>query len=82
MGLLDVRVELVEKDMQHRGRTGLAGWLRTAWLPYVNRVPAASREIFITEVVDRYVQDYPPDERGVVHVPMVRLEVEAVKSNR
>jgi hypothetical protein len=65
--------------MQHAGREGLAGWLRTAWLPYTQRVPLDLRERLIQEVIDEYNGQRPPDPEGVYHVSMVRLEVEAVK---
>jgi trans-aconitate methyltransferase len=78
-GLTISRVELVHKDMQHHGKDKLAGWLRTAWLPYVQQVPAGSRESFIAEVAAAYRRNYPPVSEGIVHVPMVRLEVEAFR---
>ena len=37
--LRPTRVELVPKDMVHAGREGLAGWLRTTWMPYFERCP-------------------------------------------
>jgi trans-aconitate methyltransferase len=76
-GLFEVRLELIEKDMQHPGFDELAGWLRTAWLPYNERVPGMLREKFISEVAELYKLEFPPDSDGVIHVPMVRLEVEA-----
>jgi hypothetical protein len=39
-GLAAGRVELIPKDMTHDGRAGLAGWLRTTWMPYLQRLPA------------------------------------------
>ncbi len=33
------RVELIQKDMEHDGKSGLEGWIRTTWLPYVERIP-------------------------------------------
>jgi hypothetical protein len=42
-------------------------------------VPAGLREPFISEIVDRFVEAHPLDNRGVVVVRMVRLEVEAAK---
>ena len=33
------RVELLQKDMQLSGRAGLAGWIRTTWLPYTSGFP-------------------------------------------
>ena len=73
------RVELIPKDMVHPGRAGLAGWLRTTWLPYTQRAPEAKRQDFLDELVDTYLADHPLDEQGQAHVRMVRLEVEAVK---
>ena len=76
-GLKPVRVELLPKDMQQAGRAGLAGWVRTTWLPYTQRVPEPLREQFILELVDSYLDRHPLDIHGFAHVPMVRLEVEA-----
>jgi trans-aconitate methyltransferase len=71
------RVELVPKDMTHRGREGLIGWVRTTWMPYFHRVPAQDQETFIAEVADEYLRLHPPDGQQVVHLKMVRLEAEA-----
>jgi trans-aconitate methyltransferase len=76
-GLTPTRVELVPKDMAHEGREGLAGWIRTTWLPFTQKIPEELREQFIDELVGRYVERHPPDESGLVHVNAVRLEVEA-----
>lgn len=78
-GLQFLRVELIEKDMQHEGTLGFAGWIRTTWLPYTDRIPRQKRENFIQEVVEQYVHKHPVDMEGKVHVQMMRLEVEAVK---
>ncbi len=75
--LKPIRLEVVPKDMVHAGADGLAGFFRTAWLPYTQRVPAEQREAFIQEVVHAYLRVHPADAAGLVHVPMVRLEVEA-----
>jgi trans-aconitate 2-methyltransferase len=73
------RVKLAPKDATYPGRDGFATWLRTTWLPYTQRVPAAVREEFIAAVADRYVVRHPVDAAGQVHVRMVRLEIEAIK---
>jgi|ERR1039458_3377990 trans-aconitate methyltransferase len=98
-------LKLAPKDATYAGAEGFAAWLRTTWLPYVQRVPEkvaqASclcvsgakeqltgkmpvplpnlREEFIAAVTDRYVAKHPPDAAGLVHVRMVRLEIDAVK---
>ena len=78
-GLVPEMVELLPKDMSLPGREGLAGWVRTTWLPYTERLPAELRDEFVGEIVDRYVKTHPLDISGNVHVAMVRLEVEAYK---
>ena len=78
-GLVEQRVELIEKDMIHVGRAGFGGWIRTTWLPYTERVPEGLRDEFIDLIVSRYLQQNPIDGDGMVHVDMVRLEVDAIK---
>ncbi len=68
---------LTPKDALYAGADGLATWLRTTWLPYVQRVPEPAREEFIAAVTRRYLAKHPPDVQGNVHVRMVRLEIEA-----
>jgi trans-aconitate 2-methyltransferase len=77
-GLKTVRAELVTKDMVHQDRKGLEAWIRTTWLPYLQKLPNELRSSFITEVVGRYLTDHPVDDRGCTHVRMIRLEVEAI----
>lgn len=78
-GFKTLNVRLAPKDATYAGRDGFAAWLRTTWLPYVQRVPENVREEFIAGVTDRYVAKHRPDTEGRVHVRMVRLEIDAVK---
>jgi trans-aconitate 2-methyltransferase len=78
-GLKPLRVELFSKDMKHSGEEGLAGWIRTTWLPYTERLPIETRDKFVKEIVQRYIKNHPIDADGVVHLGMMRLEVEAYK---
>jgi trans-aconitate 2-methyltransferase len=71
------RVALAPKDATYAGEAGFATWLRTTWIPYVQRVPEDVREEFIKAVTARYVEKFPPDAKGLVHVRMVRLEISA-----
>lgn len=73
------RVELLPKDMLHEGQPGLEGWIRTTWLPFTQRVPAGQRDAFITEIAGRYLDRVPLDQKGMAHVAMVRIEIEADK---
>jgi trans-aconitate methyltransferase len=76
-GLEPVRAELLPKQMKQQGRAGVAGWIRTTWLPFTDRVPAPLREAFVEAIVDRFLTRHPPDAQSVVRLEMVRLEVEA-----
>lgn len=73
-------VRLAPKDATYHGTEGFAAWLRTTWIPYVQRIPENLREEFITAVTGRYVTRHPPDAENKVHVKMVRLEIEAAIS--
>jgi len=79
-GLQPIRIELIPKDMVQPDRAAFEGWFRTTWLPYTQRVPEDKRQAFVTQLVDAYLANYPPDALGAVHVNMVRLEVEATKN--
>jgi len=78
-GFKATRVELISKDMSHPGTDAFASWVRTTWLPYTQRAPQSLREELIKEIVERYAKLYPPDNNGLVHIQMKRLEVEAMK---
>lgn len=75
------RIKLLPKDMQQKGKEGLAGWLRTTWHPYTERLPSHLVEEFITEIIQSYEKSHPMDKAGFFHIRMVRLEVEAVNIN-
>lgn len=72
-------LKLTPKDATYPGAEGFATWLRTTWLPFVQRVPAVERDEFIAAVTQRYVAKHLPDRDGNIHVRMVRLEIDAVK---
>jgi len=73
------RLELVPKDMTHQGKTGLAGWIRTTWMPFIKHVPEAQQSEFIAQFVELYLGKYLLSDRGLTHVAMFRLEVDANK---
>ena len=78
-GFKTMDVRLAPKDAVFNGCESFATWLRTTWLPYIQRVPEDLREEFIAAVTERYVAKHPPDAENRVHVRMVRLEIDAVK---
>ncbi len=78
-GLIPCRVELIPKDMAHANREAFEGWLRTTWMPYIQQVPEDQRQGFVSQVADTYLEANPASTEGIVHVQMVRLEVESKK---
>jgi trans-aconitate methyltransferase len=76
-GLEVTRLDLVQKDVAHAGPEGLAGWVRTTWMPYTDRLPPDRRGAWIDDVVAAYAERMPADGQGRVHVPSYRLELEA-----
>jgi trans-aconitate 2-methyltransferase len=78
-GLVPERVVLFPKDMNFRGAESLAGWLRTTWLPFTEKIPSELRGQFIKEILNRYLEEHKVDDAGMVHVGMMRIEVEAFK---
>jgi len=79
-GFRMVRAELIPKDMTHPNPEGMAGWMRTTWMPVLARVPEDRREDLVAALVKRYLARHPVDAEGRTHVQMFRLEVEAVAS--
>ncbi len=77
-GLEAKRIELIPKDMTHLGKEEFASWIRTTWLPYIQRIPKDIRFEFIDQIVEEYIKEHPIDN-GFIHVSMMRLEVEAEK---
>ncbi len=74
-----LRIELFPKDMKFNGAEGLAGWVRTTWLPFTDKLPGELRAQFVELIVNRYLETHPADAAGTVHVQMMRIEVEAYK---
>jgi len=79
VGLEPERVELFPKDMKFNGAEGLAGWIRTTWLPFTDKLPTELKPKFVEQIVNRYLNDNPPDADSTVHVGMMRIEAEAYK---
>ena len=79
-GLKPVKVYLLPKVAEHKGAEGLFAWIETTWLPYTHRVPAAKRKKFIDEAVLKFVKATKQVGNRVIKMPMMRLQVEAVKA--
>ncbi len=70
-GLTIHYIRLVPRDMIHADREKFIGWLRTTWLPYLQRVPEPEQTRFLEEVAACALGKVHRDE---VHTPMMRLE--------
>ncbi len=77
-GFKPLRIELVDKENILEGKEGLAGWIRLALSPYVQRLPVNLQAEFISMIADDYLIGFPPGRDGRCAVKMKRLEVEAV----
>jgi hypothetical protein len=42
-------------------------------------LPESEKQVFIDALIDEYLIKYPADPDGVIHISMMRLEVEAKK---
>lgn len=78
-GFSRYRAELIPKDMIHDSIDAFRGWLETTWFPYIRCIPESEQSAFVEEWMKTYLEMFPSDEQGRVHVSMMRLEVEAVK---
>jgi trans-aconitate methyltransferase len=79
-GFVSRHIGLAPKDAVYEGPDKFVAWFRTTWLPYTQRVPEALRESFVAAVTARYIAKHPPDAENKIHVRMVRLEIDAVKT--
>lgn len=77
IGFNRYRAELIPKDMVHDDVSAFRGWLETTWFPYIQRIPESMQENFIQQWISAYIERFPMDENGRIHIAMVRLEIEA-----
>jgi len=76
------RLELIPKDLVLKGKKGFSDWLIASILhPYTQRIPQDLKEDFVNELINSYIKTNPPDEKGCIHVRMIRLEIEAYPEN-
>jgi len=81
-GFRVTRIELVAKPMRHADRAALTGWLRTTWMTYTERCPEQQRGDFLAALTDLVAPACDLAEDGALMMPMVNLEIEAVKQMR
>jgi len=73
------KVELIPRMMIHDNINELAGWIRTTWHPFLNRVPNNLRTDLINDIVNDFLSKFPLDSNGRTNIKMVRLQVQAYK---
>jgi ubiquinone/menaquinone biosynthesis C-methylase UbiE len=78
-GLKPVKIVLMPKMAKHDAGSGLAGWMRTTWFPYTNKIPLKLRDKFISQAVDSFIKSTRQCRKKEIDMKMIRLQVEAVK---
>jgi trans-aconitate methyltransferase len=79
IGFVVERVDLIERDVMHKGRAAFEGWLRTIGMTYIQRIEPEDQQQYLDEIVDEYIKANPIDAQGWVHVQMTNLLVKASK---
>lgn len=73
-------LRVVPKHEKSPSREACHGFLRQ-WFPYLRPLAENRKDLFLTELLDLYLQILPPDEQGRVSFIVDRLEVEARKGD-
>ena len=76
--LSPMRLDVTTKHEKFPSRAAFQGFLRQ-WFPYLRALPENLKDVFLTELLDRYLKILPVDEKGQVSFIVDRLEVEAQK---
>ena len=65
--------------MIHENVEQFKGWIRTTWIPYLDRIPEKKREKFINQLTHDYRLETGQLDKARVSTDMVRLEYSARK---
>ncbi|HOK39420.1 MAG TPA: methyltransferase domain-containing protein [bacterium] len=68
------RIELVPKLMSFNNENEFIGWLKTTWMPYIERIPEKLQNFFISEITNKFLK-----ENIGLDIKMMRLEIYAEK---
>ncbi len=79
VGLAANLVQEIPTELIFSGKEAFKGLVRTTWFSYTNNVPENLREELVEDLTNLYLEMIPPDTDGLVHMPMIKLEVEAIK---
>lgn len=77
-GIQITRAELIPKTMR-KTKDEFCGWFRTTWFPVISVLPNEWHSNFINEVADTLFATSTV-KKGVAQIPMIRLEVEGIKT--
>ncbi len=79
-GLKPLRVELVEYEDVFASKDAFQNFVGQ-WLPYLQPLPEDQKQLFLSSLIDRYLEIMPADTLGQVHFTVDRLEAEAINPN-
>ena len=79
-GLIPSRIGVTLKHERFPSRVVFHGFLRQ-WFPYLRPLPENLKDLFLKELLDRYLELLPVDEQGKVSFIVNRLEVIALKKS-
>lgn len=78
-GFSPLEIKLSTKHEKFPSREVFQEFLKQ-WFPYLRALPLEEKDVFLTELVDSYLEILPLSEEGRVSFIVTRLEVEALKS--
>jgi trans-aconitate 2-methyltransferase len=78
-GFAPEHISLIEKPMSLASAAALEGWLRTTWAWCTGRIPEAERPDFLREFAEQVLRGCRTDHEGNIELPMISLEVDALK---
>ena len=56
----------------------MKGWIRSSWIPYIERIPPNRLEDFLETIAGHYLKTHRPLKDGTIRFPLKRLEIDAV----
>jgi trans-aconitate methyltransferase len=78
IGLEIVRLEATQEDDLFEEIEPLKRQI-ASWLPHIQGMSQRQKQLFLDELVGSYLDQFPPDEEGKIHLYDSYLEVEAYK---
>lgn len=72
-------MQLTPAQMIQEGKEGLKGFVRSTWVPLTNRISEDLLPDFVEKLAQTYIESYPLDSAGLVHIPFKKMEVDATK---